>query len=105
MVRLILNDDRGGVNPLLADLGHFVCVDGFGPVSPEERAAGLPGHGEAHRVAWKQVTLEKANGSTTVSSRLRRHIGRKCKKFSTRRSLTPLRDSLCHDNIDFHSAI
>jgi len=67
MVRLILNDDRGGVNPLHADLGHFVCVDGFGPVSPEERAAGLPGHGEAHRVAWKQVSLEKANGSTTVS--------------------------------------
>ena len=28
--------------------GHFVCVDGFGGVSPEERAAGLPGHGEAH---------------------------------------------------------
>lgn len=29
-------------------LGHFVCVDGFGPASGEERAAGLPGHGEAH---------------------------------------------------------
>ena len=28
--------------------GHFVCVDGFGPPSAEERAAGLPGHGEAH---------------------------------------------------------
>ena len=28
--------------------GLFVCVDGFGPVSPDERAAGLPGHGEAH---------------------------------------------------------
>jgi hypothetical protein len=28
--------------------GLFVCVDGFGPVSDEERAAGLPGHGEAH---------------------------------------------------------
>ena len=28
--------------------GLFVCVDGFGPTSPEERAAGLPGHGEAH---------------------------------------------------------
>ena len=33
--------DRGGA-------GIFVCVDGFGPVSPEEKAAGLPGHGEAH---------------------------------------------------------
>src|SRR5436190_23329076 len=26
--------------------GHFLCVDGFGPVSEEEKAAGLPGHGE-----------------------------------------------------------
>ncbi len=28
--------------------GHFLCVDGFGGVSDEERAAGLTGHGEAH---------------------------------------------------------
>ena len=33
-------------------VGHFVCVDGFGPVSREERDAGLPGHGEAHTVPW-----------------------------------------------------
>jgi hypothetical protein len=32
--------------PRSAD-GHFVCVDGFGPASPEESAAGLPMHGEA----------------------------------------------------------
>src|SRR5438552_4654291 len=50
MVRLVLNDDRTGVNALHAELGHFVCVDGFGPVSPEERTGGLPGHGDAHRV-------------------------------------------------------
>src|SRR5437773_10904535 len=25
---------------------RFICVDGFGPVSPEEKDAGLPGHGE-----------------------------------------------------------
>ena len=38
-----------GTTPLPASVGgHFVCVDGFGPVSPEERAAGLPNHGEAH---------------------------------------------------------
>lgn len=34
--------------PPTSSAGHFVCVDGFGPVSAEERAAGLPGHGEAH---------------------------------------------------------
>ena len=49
MVQLFLKDDPDKLNPL-EGLGHFVCVDGFGPVSSEERAAGLPGHGEAHRV-------------------------------------------------------
>jgi hypothetical protein len=35
--------------------GHFVCVDGFGPVSPEEKAAGLPGHGEAHLQQYSET--------------------------------------------------
>src|SRR3954466_11861940 len=34
-------------------MGHFVCVDGFGPASNEEREAGLPGHGEAHALPWE----------------------------------------------------
>ena len=33
--------------------GHFVCVDGFGPVSAEEQRAGLPMHGEAHRETYE----------------------------------------------------
>ena len=37
-------------------LGHFVCVDGFGDTSAEERAAGLPGHGEAHLAQWETVS-------------------------------------------------
>jgi hypothetical protein len=71
MVRLVLNDDPAAVNALDAVLGHFVCVDGFGPVSSEERAAGLPGHGEAHRVPWETIASEKTNtggvATTTVS--------------------------------------
>jgi len=72
MVRLVMNDDPAAVNPLHAELGHFVCVDGFGPVSPEERSAGLPGHGEAHRVPWELVASERTNaaggaGTTTMS--------------------------------------
>jgi hypothetical protein len=63
MVRLVLNDDPAAVNPLHAQLGHFVCVDGFGPVSPEERIAGLPGHGEAHRVQWEIL----ASGRTSAA--------------------------------------
>ena len=67
MVRLVLNDDPEAVNPLHTRLGHFVCVDGFGPVSPEERTAGLSGHGEAHRATWDVVSSEKTNGVTTVA--------------------------------------
>src|SRR5689334_5279578 len=40
--------ERGRNLPFNPGTGHFICVDGFGPVSPEEQAAGLPGHGEAH---------------------------------------------------------
>jgi hypothetical protein len=44
-------------------LGHFVCVDGFGPVSPEEKDAGLVGHGEAHTLPWTTKLAHK--GSST----------------------------------------
>src|SRR5919109_3334192 len=63
MARLVLNDDPAGVNAMHAELGHFVCVDGFGPVSAEERTAGLPGHGEAHRVPWQVVSSDKGSMS------------------------------------------
>jgi hypothetical protein len=67
MAHLVLKDDSERINPLHARLGHFVCVDGFGPVSPEERKAGLPGHGEANRVPWEMVGSEKKDGLLTVS--------------------------------------
>jgi len=65
MVRLLMKDDSGQLNPF-EGLGHFVCVDGFGPVSKEEEAAGLPGHGEAHRVAWDLASSAKENGTLTA---------------------------------------
>jgi hypothetical protein len=43
--------DRGG-----AGIGHFLCLDGFGSPSPQEKAAGLPGHGEAVRQEFSAVT-------------------------------------------------
>jgi hypothetical protein len=64
LASVVLKDDSEKLNPLWNPLrmarelgrpvrfdggaGLFVCVDGFGPVSPEEKAAGLPMHGEAH---------------------------------------------------------
>jgi hypothetical protein len=65
MVRLVMKDDASQLNPF-EGLGHFVCVDGFGPVSKEEQAAGLPGHGEAHRVPWDVLSSGKKNGTLTV---------------------------------------
>jgi hypothetical protein len=65
MVRLLMKDDSSELNPF-DGLGHFVCVDGFGPVSKEEEAAGLPGHGEAHRVPWEVASSAKQGGELTV---------------------------------------
>ena len=68
MVKLVLKADGEQLNPMWdsyrgdmeagkpirpgGSVGHFLCVDGFGPVSKEERAAGLSGHGEAHTLPW-----------------------------------------------------
>lgn len=76
---LTLANDAGGTNPmwdsLRADreqgraeratgsIGHFVCVDGFGPPSAEEQAAGLGGHGEAHRLAWTVEFAGRSDGA------------------------------------------
>src|SRR5437867_11831136 len=59
--------EAGQKRPAGTGVGHFVCVDGFGPVSPEEQAAGLPGHGEAHRQAWKLVSSTREGGVVTAA--------------------------------------
>ena len=56
----------GRTVPLTGSLGHFVCVDGFGPASAEERAAGLPMHGEAH-VTTFQVSAAKETGGSSLT--------------------------------------
>ena len=88
MVQLTLVGDQQQVNPLWNPVriardagltaptnfyrGHFICVDGFGPVSAEERAAGLPMHGEAHALPWKLDSYQKLGGTTraTFSAKL-----------------------------------
>ena len=47
-------------------LGHFVCVDGFGGTSQEERAAGFPGHGEAYSIDFATDSFSKENGVATL---------------------------------------
>ena len=50
--------EAGGKGNFSPGTGHFLCVDGFGGVSPEEKAAGLPTHGEAHLMQW-ETRLDK----------------------------------------------
>jgi hypothetical protein len=79
---LVLSQDSSKLNPLwnpamLAreakqpgrfgnSIGHFVCVDGFGGTSAEERAAGFPGHGEAYSQDFTTKSFGKENGVTTL---------------------------------------
>lgn len=81
--RLILADDPEKLSPLWdpirmareageknnfgTSLGHFICVDGFGPVSPEEEAAHLPGHGEAHERPFDVKFYGKEGRTTTLT--------------------------------------
>ncbi len=83
MAQILLKDDKEKLNPLWnpywiarqAGLnrptnfyrGHFVCVDGFGPSSAEERAAGLPMHGEAHTLPWELRSSRKQGNTTSAS--------------------------------------
>jgi hypothetical protein len=83
---LILTDDTEKISPLWnpmrlarelgheshfdGTLGHFVCVDGFGPASPEERAAGLPGHGEAHMTRFEATGAKSSGNSASLTAKL-----------------------------------
>jgi hypothetical protein len=80
---VLLNDDSTKTNPLwepirmareaserrtfTGGLGHFICLDGFGGVSKEEQAAGLPGHGEATRQQYALKSYSKDGGVETLA--------------------------------------
>jgi hypothetical protein len=59
--------ELGQKSPFGAGLGHFVCVDGFGGVSAEEKAAGLPGHGEAHERQFEVVSYGHSGRTQTLT--------------------------------------
>jgi hypothetical protein len=68
-IRLISADSKVGLNPMLTPpegeiprsyMGHLLCFPSYGPASPDERAAGLTGHGEAGVVEWKKAKGEIA---------------------------------------------
>jgi hypothetical protein len=41
-------------NALLRPMAHFLCLDRWGPPSEAERRNGMPFHGEAGRVRWRE---------------------------------------------------
>ena len=65
-VSLTLKDDPTQLNPFSSNLGHFIALDGFGPPSPEEKAAGLRNHGEAN-LQPLVVTKNKTDKTQTLS--------------------------------------
>jgi hypothetical protein len=82
MINLVLKDDAAQLSPFWnpariardagkptrsAGGGHFVCVDGFGSTSEEERSAGMPGHGEAHGQPWIVRSATKKDRETRVT--------------------------------------
>ncbi len=63
-----LRADREAGKPMRDNggLGHFICVDGFGPASPEESRAGMPMHGEAHTLEWSTRSVGRESGVTKL---------------------------------------
>lgn len=81
MIRLLLQGDEDKLSPFgnperfsteasqkpRSVIGHFICVDGFGPASAEERKAGLPMHGEARALPWGSMVSGKTGGTASVT--------------------------------------
>jgi hypothetical protein len=69
----------GGLNPLhwlgpgdeakaSRPMAHFLCLDRWGPPSNAELKNGMPFHGEASRVEWKQLgTSERQSGRVVAT--------------------------------------
>lgn len=59
-LRLVSTNPQLALNPMFVSsgngyMGHLVCFPHYGPASPDERAQGLSGHGEAGSVEWQQT--------------------------------------------------
>jgi hypothetical protein len=69
----------GGLNPLrwlgpgdenaaLRPMAHFLCLDRWGQPSEAEQRNGMPFHGEASRVEWKELSASDGRGGKTVAA-------------------------------------
>jgi hypothetical protein len=55
---------RGSAANPLKGLGHFLCLDRWGPPSPVEEKNGMPFHGEASKVTWAMARPEEPGSPT-----------------------------------------
>jgi len=63
--RVILKDGQP-FSPL-ATMGHFLCLDGFGAPSDQERALGMPFHGEANHQRFTVIANKSSSPSRLVT--------------------------------------
>lgn len=70
LARLIMRDSEP-ISPYPL-MGHFLCLDGFGDPSEQERAAGMPFHGEASRQTFEVISTRNSGsvGSLTMGASL-----------------------------------
>lgn len=62
--KLLLRDEP--VSPLAA-IGHFLALDGFGAPSDQERAAGMPFHGEASKQTVKTIASQNSGPVRSIT--------------------------------------
>ena len=62
----VLLRDGEPLSPLAA-MGHFLALDGFGAASEAERAAGMPGHGEANRIPVNVLATQESGPVHSVT--------------------------------------
>ncbi|HYP14881.1 MAG TPA: hypothetical protein VEQ63_13220, partial [Bryobacteraceae bacterium] len=79
--------DAGRTQPFNPGMGHFICLDGFGSPSAEERKAGMMFHGEAHRQIYK--TLPSTAGGQGISVSLTASLPLAQESFTRTIRLTP----------------
>jgi len=53
----------------IADIGHFLALDGFGAPSDQERVLGMPFHGEAGRTPFEVLAVSPATPAHIVTLR------------------------------------
>lgn len=65
----IVLKDGDPISPI-ASIGHFLALDGFGAPSDQERALGMPFHGEANRTQFEVLSSDATAHAVTLRGTL-----------------------------------